>query len=32
MILYKKVIYHSISQALFLLLCHFHMNLNIQNS
>ena len=28
----KKVIYLSISLALFLLLCLFHMNLNIQNS
>ena len=28
----KKVIRQSLSYALFLLLCHFHMNLNIQNS
>ena len=28
----KKVICPSILQALFLLLCHFHMNLNMQNS
>ena len=28
----KKVICSSISRAFFLLFCHFHMNLNIQNS
>ena len=28
----KKVIYQSVLQALSLLLCHFHMNLNMQNS